>query len=694
MGFVIGVDTGGTFTDAVVIEDSGLCVAGKAPTTPEDLVQGLLASVSDAAEKLDKSTSDLLTETRLFRYSGTTAINALLTRSGATVGLITTQGFEDTIFIARAVSGWAGLAEEQVRRAWGHRKPSSIVPKRLVRGLPERIDWSGSVVSELDEELVQKAAEELVAAGAESIAICLLWSVRNGDHEQRVRELVLREHPDLFVSVSHEVAPTMGEYERFVTAAINAYVGPRLSAFLSRFEQRLGEQGFSGDLLVSQSDGGSLYFEETKPVYTLRSGPAAGIIASRTEGDLLGYENVVTTDVGGTSFDVGLVADGDWVTAREPVVDSFHVSFPMIEVESIGAGGGSIASRDEGGALVVGPESAGSSPGPACYGQGGTKPTVTDAAVVLGYLNPDFFLGGKINLERGLAESAIAGLAEELGMSPLATAAGIFEIANTHMSGLVTRRVLSRGYDPRDFVLFAYGGAGPVHAAFYASEIGVKKVVVPALAGTFSALGVASGPLHHSARSIEFASMPMPAEAFNRQFETLAESVSTRLARDVPDPDGRRLAYAIDMRYGVQVHTVKLPLEPKHFDDGDIEDAARSFDALYERLFGRGSGFVDAGRFVTSFVVDGFGDAPVPDRSAVQVDSNGDGSRSGERQVYFDGEMQTALAYLYDRLNPGDEVDGPAVLDASSTTVVIPPGQRATLDKYRNVHIELLSATG
>jgi N-methylhydantoinase A len=530
----------------------------------------------------------------------------------------------------------------------------------------------------------------LVDKGVEAIAICFLWSVRNADHEARAAEIVREAFPSLFVSVSHDVAPTAGEYERFITAAIDAYVGPRLATFLARLDEALRDNGFTGELLVSQSDGASLYANETKPAYTLQSGPAAGIIASKTEGDLLGYPNIVTADVGGTSFDVGLVADGQWVSAHEPVVDSFHVSFPMIEVESIGAGGGSIAWRDEGGALVVGPQSAGSEPGPACYGRGGTQPTVTDAAVVLGYINPDAFLGGRLTLDPSLAERAVGELADSIGLDLISTASGIFEIANTHMSSLVTRRVLSRGYDPRDFVLFTYGGAGPVHAAFYASEIGVSKVVVPALAGTFSALGVAAGPMHHSARSTEFAAMPMPVEAFNAQFDDLAQAVSKRLERDTSDPAKRRLTFGVDMRYGVQVHTVRLPLEAKRFEERDIDEASEAFDALYERLFGRGSGFVDAGRYVTGFVVDGFADAPVPDRAGgVSVVTDAEApSHVGERQAYFNGEMTTTAVHHYERMAVGETVHGPAVLDAPTTTIVVPPGHEAFLDEFRNVHIQ------
>ncbi len=696
MSYVIGVDTGGTFTDTLVLTDDGRFITGKAPTTSDDLVEGLLAAVENAGEQLDVSLPDLVAGTSLFRYSGTTAVNALITRSGVTAGMITTRGFEDVIHTGRAMSVWAGKTEEQARNAYAHSKPPSVIPKQMIRGVSQRIDSTGTQVVALDVDAVRAAADELVAAGAEALAICFLWSIRNPDHEIAARDAVLADHPDLFVTTSQGVAPTIGEYERFVTAAINAYVGPRLSGFLAGFEARLRALGFEGRLMISQSDGGSLSFEQTRPVYTLQSGPVAGVLASKTEGRLMGEQNVVTTDVGGTSFDVGMVADGDWVNAREPIVDTFHVGFPMVEVESIGAGGGSIAWVDDGGALNVGPRSAGASPGPACYGQGGTEPTVTDAALVLGYLNPDNFLGGRMKLDLGQAEAAIESVAGEIDVDLVTAAAGIFEIANTHMSSLVVRRVLARGYDPRDFVLFSYGGAGPVHSGFYADEIGVKKAVVPALAGTFSSMGVASGPLHRSARLTDFAAMPMPAEELNRRFDKLrAEVVEALDADGIPTAD-RRLVYALDMRYGVQVHTVTLRLPAEPFDEAGVEAASIAFDELYERLYGKGSGFVQAGRFVTSFIVEGFGDLPTPDR-ALTPTRNGstvDEARVSARRAYFDGEYVDTDTFDFGRLRTDDEISGPAIIEAPTTTVVVPPSQRARLDQYRNIHLERAVAPG
>lgn len=690
MSYIIGVDTGGTFTDTLVMTDDGRFITGKAPTTPDDLVVGLLAAVENAAEQLNVGLQEMIGDTTLFRYSGTTAINALITRSGVKAGMITTRGFEDVIHIARAMSVWAGLTEEQARNAYAQRKPPSVIPKQLIRGVAERTDSTGAEVVALDLAAVRNAADALVEQGVQSLAICFLWSVRNPEHELAARDAVLADHPDLFVTTSHNVAPTIGEYERFVTAAINAYVGPRLSAFLAGFETRLREYGFDGRLMISQSDGGSLSFEQTRPVYTLQSGPVAGVLASKTEGQLLDEPNIVTTDVGGTSFDVGLVADGDWVNAREPIVDAFHVGFPMVEVESIGAGGGSIAWVDDGGALNVGPQSAGANPGPACYGKGGTQPTVTDAALVLGYLNPANFLGGRMGLDVGLAEAAIESVGEAISTDMVTTAAGIFAIANTHMSSLVVRRVLARGYDPRDFVLFSYGGAGPVHSGFYADELGVKKVVVPALAGTFSSMGVASGPLHRSARLTDFAAMPMSPDELNERFDRLRNDVVQALEADGIPEESRRLVYALDMRYGVQVHTVKLRLPAEPFDEASVEAAGVAFDELYERLYGKGSGFVQAGRFVTSFIVEGFGDLPIPDRAPAER-RNGvsiDDALVGERPAYFDGKYVSTGAFDFSRLRANDEVAGPAIIEGPTTTVVVPPAQRARIDDFRNIHLE------
>ncbi|MDP2659929.1 MAG: hydantoinase/oxoprolinase family protein, partial [Dehalococcoidia bacterium] len=525
MEYVIGIDTGGTFTDVVAIDGEGKTITGKAPTTAENLSEGIMNALEDIARQVGVGLGDLLAETKIFKFSGTIATNTLLTRTGAKTGLITTAGFEDTLYIARSISAWAGLSEEEVRHVYRQEKPEPLVPKSLVRGVTERVDWKGSEVCVLDTEEVRQAARSLAAEGVRSIAVCFMWSVRNGAHEAEAERIIAEECPGVYLSVSHKVAPSLGEYERFTTTVINAYLGPVVAGFLSGLQKTLREKGFKGQALVMQAHGGCVYPHEALPVHTIQSGPSAGVIASKNEGQVLGHSNVMTTDVGGTSFDVGLVAEGSWIYAREPVIGKFHVSFPIIEVVSIGAGGGSVAWVDQLGVLHVGPQSAGAHPGPACYGQGGTEATVTDADLVLGYLNPDYFLGGRMKLYPDKAREAIQKLAERIGMDVTRTAAGIFEIANAHMAGLLTSHVVGRGHDPRDFVVFAYGGAGGMHTAFYAAEAGVQEVVVPAAAATYSALGAATADLLHSAQSYDFVAMPMDPDRFNGNFKDLEAQV-------------------------------------------------------------------------------------------------------------------------------------------------------------------------
>ena len=565
------------------------------------------------------------------------------------------------------------------------------MPWRLTRGVHERIDRDGRVVVALDSDEVAAASDDLIAAGAQALAIGFMWSVRNPDHERQAKEIIQARHPDIFICASHEIAEHLGEHERFNTAAINAYVAPRLTASLDELEALLQQHGFRGELLVGQSDGGALYVNETVPAYTLKSGPAGGVIASRSEGELLGHKNVITADVGGTSFDVGIIADGTWIVARSPLVSRYPVGFPMIEVESIGAGGGSIAWIDDGGALNVGPQSAGAVPGPACYGRGGTLPTVTDAAAVLGYLNPDYFLGGRDTLQLDLARQALTDIAAGLDMGVEQAAAGIFAVANAHMASLVSRQVIAHGYDPRDFILYAFGGAGAMHAAFYAHEWAIAEVVVPALAGTFSALGVATAPLLHRARLLEFAAMPIDPAHFNDILTALEARVVARLDRGELPEARRNIVYSLDMRYGVQVNTVTVPIARRTYDDAAIGQVNETFDALYEKLYGKGSAFVEAGRFVTAFTVEGYGYLPTPERptrSAVSADPSA--AYVGSRDAWFEGAFCETPIYRSHLLEAGNEIAGPTIIEATHTTIVVPPAFHAHVDGHGNVRVAAL----
>jgi len=438
-------------------------------------------------------------------------------------------------------------------------------------------------------------------------------------------------------------------------------------------------------LLIAQADGGALYPSETKPVYTLQSGPAGGVIASAQEGEKLEHPNVITTDVGGTSFDVGLVADGSWIRAREPSIGRFRMSLPMIEVESIGAAGGSLAWVDELGILHVGPKSAGANPGPVCYGNGGEIATLTDANVILGYLNPEYFLDGRMSLHRDKAVEAVGKVAKELDMSVEEAAAGIFTVANAQMASLLRQRVLARGYDPRDFALFAYGGGGAIHSPFYAAELGVKEVVVPALAGTFSAYGVAVSPLLHTATHYDFVQMPTDGAVFDSHLQRLEAEVHKKLDADNVPASERSVVYSVEMKYGSQVHTVRLEIPTQRYNDANIGEVLTQFNETYDRLFGKGAGFADAGSYLTSIIVEGYGTLNTPERGHVAA-SDGDAVVS-QRKVYFDGAYMDTDIHRYTGLNPGSVVHGPAVIEAPRTTIVLPPQKVARLDDFGNVRI-------
>jgi N-methylhydantoinase A len=687
--YTIGIDTGGTFTDTVVIDGTGRVTSGKALTTPDDLASGLFSSIDEVAQRLGLSRKSLLGATRVFRFSGTTATNALLTRFGDPVGLLVTSGFEDTLHIGRAVSAWAGLSERELRRSYQQRKPPPLVPRSFIRGIDERVDQSGTVLLPIDTDQVRIAAEELHSAGVRSIAVCFLWSIRNPDHELAARRIVADVAPGMPVHCSHEVAPSVGEYERFVTTAVDAFVSPVLTRSLASLRERLAESGFEGQLLIAQADGGCLYPDDARPVSTLQSGPAAGVIASQVEAAKLGRSNVVTTDVGGTSFDVGLVADGRWMYAREPELGRLNLSVPMIEVASVGAGGGSIGWVDEVGILHVGPRSAGSSPGPACYDRGGREPTVTDADLLLGYLDPDTGLGGRVALSYDAAVAAMERVADQAGLDVIEAAAGIFEIVNSHMGDLLTRQIVARGYDPRDFVIFAYGGAGPMHSAFYGAECGAQEVIVPSLAGTFSALGVAVAPLLHTAREPTFAAMPMSADEYNEILGVLDDTVVAALDKDGVADQYREITCHLEMRYGRQVHTVRFQVPRGQADDESLRDLCLEFDRSYERLYGAGSGYPKAGRYITAFAVEGRGNLPVPVSALEPTVSgeNADRALFGARDAWFDGGFRQTYVYRYELLRSGDELRTPAIVEADQTTIVVPPGRSARLDQHGNFRL-------
>ncbi len=690
MGFIIGTDTGGTFTDVVAIDDEGVITSGKALTTPSDLTVGMLNALGTLAENLKLSRKEMLAQTRLLIFGSTTATNTVLVGSGVKTGILTTAGFEDVIYIGRGVSTWIGVSPEDLKHAFKRRRPEPLVPKEYTRGILERVDSQGQVVYPMDAAQVKKAVAELLEKGIEACAVCFLWSPKNTTHETEASRIVKEMGKDIYISTSNEVGQVLGEYERWITTVIDAYVAPPIIKFQRSFQKQVAAEGFKGDLLVMEGSGGAKPLDDVTPVGTVQSGPAGGVLGCKLFGDVMGIPNIIGTDVGGTSFDVSVVADGAWHYSREPAIGRFGLSVPLIDVVSIGAGGGSIAWIDEGKVMRVGPQSAGGYPGPACYGNGGEEPTTTDACLVLGYLNPDYFLGGRQTLSREKAVKAIQKVSEPLGLSVTECAAGMCSILTAHMADLLRSGVVKRGYDPRDFSLLAYGAAGPMFAAMYGSEIGVKEVIVPFVAGAFSAFGIAGSNVLYRQTKPGFYPMPVDIDIFNSCFQEVENKVIGRLEKSGFARVNQLIRYEVEMRYGGQVHTLRLPIDRKTYRAADLNEICNQFDATYDQLYGKGAGYKEAGRFVEAFTVEGVG--VVPKFTIKRMSQVGPDSRQalkGKRQLVFSQDAKSATGAIYDyrRLLPGNVLDGPAIIEAPYTTAVIPPKMRGTVDEFLNIRI-------
>ena len=694
--YTVGVDVGGTFTDCVTMDARGTVTVGKALSTPDDYSVGALNAVRNAAESLGLADEgELLASTRLFFHACTIGDNALITGSGAVTGLITTKGFADTLHIMRG-RFTDGVPESEIFHLSRLDKPEPMVPRPLIQEVDERVDYKGAVLVRLDPARAEEAVAELVSRGVEAIAVSLIWSVANDRHERAIAGIIAKEHPGVFLSLSSEVAPYLGEYERTATAVFNACIGPRISAYIKRLGGRLRERRLDGEPLIMQSYGGVLGVEATarNAIGTIESGPAAGVSGSAWLGGLMDLPDILATDMGGTTFKVSVIRDGAIEMDYKPVLLRHQIYTTKIWVESIGAGGGSIAWTDPTtGLLKVGPEGAGAQPGPAGYGLGGTEPTVSDADLVLGYLNPDYFLGGRMSLDPERARRAIEEkVAEPLGLSVDAAAAGIYRIINAHMSDLIRRATVERGYDPRDFTLFAFGGAGPVHAARYAAELGIKQVVVPLTASVHSATGLVSSDIVYQYGKSDRLLVPADGERVNRNFEELVRRARADLAAAGFEGDAVRIERSLDMRYRYQVHelNVSMPEGSAALSEQELDRVYERFDDLYERTYGRGSGYREAGKEIMNFRLTATG---VLDKPRLQRYSLSPGYASdafkGRRKVFFEEfeEPRETPVYGFEALRPGNEIAGPAVIETPVTTIIVNPGGRAAMDEYRNIRL-------
>ena len=700
---IVASDIGGTFTDTVVMGSDGTVSRYKAATTPDELVQGVLETFSLAAADQGIELSEFVSGIRLFSHGTTVATNALLQRRGAKLGVLLTEGFGDTLSIMRGYKGF-GLEQKALKTYRELTKHYSIVDETLVREIPERVDYLGRTIRPLDEEATREAVRSLKAEGVDAVAVCLLWCTMDPAHERRVAEIVREELPDAYVSVSHEVLARTNEYARGVTTAVNAFLGPEVARVTESLATTMRDAGLAHDPLLMQSNGGlaSVRQAADKPVKFLLSGPVGGVVGSRIVADALGERNVVTTDMGGTSFDVGLVVDGRPLLQPTTNMDYQPIGVPSVGVQTVGAGGGSIA-RVLDGLLQVGPQSAGAVPGPAAYGQGGTDPTVTDADVVLGLVNPETFLGGRRKLDAAAAREAIQReVAEPLGLSVEQAAYGIKQIVDSKMVDLVRQVTIHKGFDPRDFALVAFGGAGPVHAHAFGSGLSIAKIIVPVTASVFSAFGIGASDLMVTReRSYAIKTPPgstgasqfVDAQEVNDILDGVEKDATAVVTEQGLEAKSINVARYVDMRFRFQIHelTVEIPTYP--LGEQELDELVDRFIHDYEQRFGEGSAFTAAGvEFVNwRVVVTGVLDRPAPAAAAEVAGNTGSTPTAIREDHIYLGEWLDARVYDETSIQPGAELPGPAVVELPDTNIVIGPDQRATVDARGNVVITLES---
>ncbi len=698
MAYIIGVDIGGTFTDIAVVDvASGSIATAKVRTMPADLTAGVLAALELAATEVGTRLDHLLAATVKLAHGTTLTSNVMFTWSGARTGLLATRGFGDEILIMRARGRVAGMGLAERRHYRATDKPPRIVAPELIEEVVERVDHHGRALVPLTRAEAERAVDSLLARGAKSVAIALLWSPANPAHELLLERTLRERAPGVHVSVSHRLAPVLGEYERTATAAVNAYVGPTVTAYLRDLGERLRQHGLPRPLLVVQANGGVAQVDETVAINTIESGPAAGLVAAKALMDAAGYRNVIATDVGGTTFKVGLLVDSEWSFAPEAVVNQYTLLIPMIDLVSIGAGGGSIAWVDET-RLRIGPQSAGANPGPAGYGWGGTEPTVTDADLVLGLLNPERFLGGRLRLRPDLAEKAIAErVASRLFAGDVErAAAGIRQVVDAQMGDLVRKMSIERGHDPRRFVLLAYGGAGPLHAAAYARHVGIQRVIVPATATVFSAFGAAASDIRHSLQRSAPGQLPDDLDTIGTAYATMEEEARALLARQGVAGPRMRLHRWVDMRYARQLHDVRVPVPAGPADHAFADAVRQAFTERYAALYGASAVLEKVPVRLLRLGVEAVG---LIDKPALPVAERAGpdpaGAEEPARSVYWPEAGQRLPTRVYDglRLRPGNALEGPAVIELPGTTIALPPGDRATIDRLGNTVITLAGGT-
>jgi N-methylhydantoinase A len=679
----IGVDIGGTFTD-VVLSDGSRTWRAKSPSTPHDVSEGVLAACKLVAEAHGTTLEGLLPTVDRFGLGTTAVTNTLASWTGQRLGLVTTAGFEDIVPLARGtrvcVDGWLVM-------------PPSLVERERIVGLDERIDRDGAVIKPLATGAAQRAAEHLVESeNVDAITVSFLWSFKNPDHEHRAVHEIRTRYPDLLVTSGVELQPAIREYERSTFALLNAYVGRSLNG-VDALTGQLARLGLRVPLLLVHSGGGSMTTEEARrvPIRLAASGPAAGVTASSIVARTSDVTRAITCDVGGTSYDVALVLDATPERRTRGDVMGIWTSVPTVDVKSLGAGGGSLAWIDSRGLMRVGPRSAGATPGPVCYGRGGTEPTVTDALLVLGYLDPDHFLGGRMSLDLDGAHQACARLGEAIGMTGPECAWGIREIALAEMVKATRSMLSTRGLDARDFTLITYGGCGPLFTTGVARAIGAPRLLVPALASVLSAFGAAASDIRRERTLPLSVMLPCDPVVLDDAIAMLEAELTKELDGDAVEPVNRTIGYEVDVRFARQRWELTIPLESP-VSAATVEQLARDFRAEYARRYGEGA--VMAGAAVEVVALRGLGIGRTVQAAFERrdlVDPRSTPAPSGTRAVLLERtQPPTPVAsYRMADLLPGHRVDGPALLDDVDTTIWVPPSATAHIDAFNSTVVEL-----
>ncbi|MDO8476332.1 MAG: hydantoinase/oxoprolinase family protein [Candidatus Rokubacteria bacterium] len=679
----IGVDIGGTFTDIVALDGEGRLVLTKVPTTPKDLLEGIDAAVRRVLALAGAPAGAV----ERFIHGTTVATNAVLEQKGAVTAILTTEGFEDVLELGRM------KRSRMYDLDMDPETPTFLAPRRRRIGIRERLDARGAVLTPLDEEQVRAAVAGLRDQGVQAIAVCYLFSFVNPAHERRTREICQAVAQEISVSLSSEVDPTFREYERLCVTAFDAYVGPVVKRYLAGLAETLRGLGIPGVPLVMRSRGGivSASLAARQPVTLFLSGPAGGVIGARFAAERSEVHDFVSLDMGGTSNDVAVVRGGAPLIASEGSIGPYPVRTSMVDVNTIGAGGGSIAWIDGAGGLRVGPRSAGADPGPACYGRGGDQATVTDANLLLGYLNPERFAGGLMALDVGAAERAVGAVASRLGLDLIAAAAGIHRVINARMADQIRLVTIKRGYDPRQFALVVLGGAGPVHGAPLAEEMGMAEVIVPETPGVLAAFGLLAAAIeHHHARTLQAGTDGVDLDAVNQCLAELDAAGQARMREEGVPAAEVRVAYSADMRYVGQAYELEVPIAAPLTRER-VPKAVGAFHAAHERVYGYAR-VQQPAEFVNFRAVHTF---PLPRpvvRPPARAAGAADGARVGERRAYFaPGGFVTTAVYDRARLPLGSRVPGPAIVEQDDTTTVLPPGHTALVDASGNLRIRRAS---